>query len=153
MLRYFITKRLVVYRNPMTNLAAAPPGATNRRRGRNRQLVLDVLERATRPMRAYELLELLREDGFRAPLQVYRALEQLIADGAVRKIESLSAFALCAQGESRAAFAICSACGHARAFHDPALDRALRRPAGRAGFTATAATVELSGLCERCAHE
>lgn len=143
----------MVYRDMMTNLAAAPSGATNRRRGRNRQLVLDVLERTKRPMRAYELLELLREDGLRAPLQVYRALEQLIADGAVRKIESLSAFALCTQGESRAAFAICSVCGHARAFHDPALDRVLRRLAGKAGFTATAATVELSGLCERCAHE
>lgn len=107
-------------------------------------------------MSAYELLELLREDGLRSPLQVYRALEQLIEDGAAHKIESLSAFALCTRAEcgtdDHAIFAICTKCGRAEEFRDHALERVLRRLARREGFRAKAAAVELSGLCETCAH-
>lgn len=107
-------------------------------------------------MSAYELLELLREDGLRSPLQVYRALAQLIEDGTAHKIESLSAFALCTRAEcgpkGRAIFAICTKCGRAEEFHDHALERVLRRLGRREGFRTTATTVELSGLCETCAH-
>jgi Fur family zinc uptake transcriptional regulator len=107
-------------------------------------------------MSAYELLELLREDGLRSPLQVYRALEQLIEDGTAHKIESLSAFALCTRAEcgadGHAIFAICTRCGRAEEFHDRALERVLRRLATREGFRTRATTVELSGLCETCAH-
>jgi Fur family transcriptional regulator, zinc uptake regulator len=107
-------------------------------------------------MSAYELLELLRGDGLRSPLQIYRALEQLIEDGTAHKIESLSAFALCTRAEcstdGHAIFAICTACGRAEEFHDHALERVLRRLARREGFRTTATTVELSGLCETCAH-
>jgi Fur family zinc uptake transcriptional regulator len=140
----------------MTILASARTGLANRRHGRNRQLVLDALEQAQKPMGAYELLELLREEGLRAPLQVYRALEQLIEDGAVHKIESLSAFALCTHAQcssdAHAVFAICTKCGQANEFHDNALERILRRLAKREGFRTRATTVELSGLCEACAH-
>lgn len=107
-------------------------------------------------MGAYELLECLRQQGLRSPLQVYRALEQLMDDGAVHKIESLSAFALCTQaecgGRGHAAFAICTECGRTSEFHDGELDRVLRQLAKREGFRTRATTVELSGLCESCAH-
>ena len=130
--------------------------STNRRQGRNRQLVLDALERARKPLGAYELLEILREDGLRAPLQIYRALNQLINDGTVHKIESLSSYALCTGLEcgnhGHAAFAICRACGRASEFHDAELDRVLRRLARKDGFQAIATTVELSGMCESCTH-
>ena len=64
---------------------------TNRRRGRNRPFVLEILARAQKPLGAIELLDLLREDGLHAALQVYRALKHLIDDGTVHKIETLSA--------------------------------------------------------------
>lgn len=140
----------------MTAAASTETGLTNRRHGRNRQLVLDVLDQAGRPMRAYELLKALHKDGLRSPLQVYRALEQLVEGGVVHKIESLSAFALCTHakctGDGHAAFAICTQCGRAEEFHDPALERALRRLAKRGGFRTSATTVELSGLCENCTN-
>lgn len=107
-------------------------------------------------MRAYELLELLRQDGLRSPLQIYRALQQLVGDGSVHKIESLSAFALCTHaecgGHGRAAFAICTSCGRTSEFHDAELDRVLRQLAERGGFFTRTTTVELSGLCESCAN-
>ncbi len=107
-------------------------------------------------MGAYELLDLLREDGFSSPLQVYRALDQLIRDGAVHKIESLSAFALCSHEDGgckgSAVFAICNRCGQASEIHDADLQEILRRIALSQGFETTTATVELSGVCQGCAH-
>ncbi|RWP04274.1 MAG: hypothetical protein EOQ99_18890 [Mesorhizobium sp.] len=82
-------------------------------------------------MGAYELLGLLRQEGLRSPLQIYRALDRLVEQGLVHRIESLSAFALCVHSEcgthGRAAFAICANCGRASEVHDPALERVLRR--------------------------
>ncbi|WP_287173418.1 transcriptional repressor [Mesorhizobium sp.] len=99
--------------------------------GRNQQLVLDALTRSERPMGAYGLLGLLRQEGLRSPLQIYRALDPLVEQGLVHRIESLSAFALCVHSEcgthGRAAFAICANCGRASEVHDPALERVLRR--------------------------
>lgn len=124
--------------------------------GRNRQLVLQALAQSARPMGAYELLELLREEGFGSPLQVYRALDQLIREGTVHKIESLSAFAVCSLEDcgcnGSAVFAICTRCGQASEIHDAELQNILRRLALRQGFETLTATVELSGVCEECAR-
>ncbi|WP_292651424.1 hypothetical protein [Mesorhizobium sp.] len=68
--------------------------------GRNQQLVLDALTRSDRPMGAYELLGLLRQEGLRSPLQIYHALDRLIEEGLIHRIESLSAFALCVHGDA-----------------------------------------------------
>ena len=62
----------------------------------NQRLVMDVLDREMGAMSAYMILDELRENGFRAPLQVYRALEKLISMGRVHRLESLNAFIACA---------------------------------------------------------
>ena len=53
---------------------------------RNQTWVLERLEAATGPLSAYTLLDQLREKGFRAPLQVYRALDALVKDGFVHRL-------------------------------------------------------------------
>jgi Fur family zinc uptake transcriptional regulator len=125
-------------------------------RGRNRQLVLDALRGAGRPLGAYELLRLLRSEGLRSPLQVYRALDRLIEEGSVHKIESVSAYAVCTDAECGSGgpvvFAICTRCGQAAEARDPGLGQLLGRLARRQGFRLEASTVELSGLCEACAQ-
>ena len=65
----------------------SPPGLT-----RHQSLVLDALVRAEHPASAYALLDQLRGDGMRAPQQVYRALDKLIAYGLVHRVASLNAF-------------------------------------------------------------
>jgi len=42
---------------------------------RNQSLVFDVLEKAEGPLSAYTILDKLSDQGFRAPMQVYRALD------------------------------------------------------------------------------
>ncbi|PVB60364.1 transcriptional repressor [Labrenzia sp. 011] len=127
-----------------------------RKGGRNSQLVFEVLAGSDRPMTAYQLLAVLRGQGLKAPLQVYRALDQLIDEGLVHKIESLSAFALCTHCEAAshegAAFTICVKCGRTEEIHDTALGRLLGRLACKQGFRTTSTTVELSGVCEACSN-
>lgn len=124
-------------------------------RGRNQQLVLEALKRSDRPLGAYELLRALRNEGMRAPLQVYRALGRLIAEGSVHKIESVSAYAACSKsgchGKGQAVFAVCTRCGLATQTHDSSLAALLTEIARNQDFRLQATTVELSGLCEACA--
>ncbi|MEM9617779.1 MAG: hypothetical protein AAF936_07425 [Pseudomonadota bacterium] len=83
---------------------------------RNEQLVYDALCQSQTPLKAYELLEQLQDDGVRAPMTIYRALEALIARECVKKIESLNAFI--AVGFDRTprarAFLICRECMQAK---------------------------------------
>ena len=119
---------------------------------RNQSLVLGQLSRADGPLSAYTILDQLRGDGFRAPLQVYRALEKLIADGHVHRLESLNAFVACSQANccdthATVAFAICEKCGHVAEISDSDLDSRLNELAGKSGFQLKTSVVELRGLC------
>ncbi len=159
MLCYYMSQLICYIITMVTPLMPEPvPYETEERKtGRNSRLVFDVLTRSDRPMTAYQLLAVLREQGLKAPLQVYRALDQLIDEGLVHKIESLSAFALCTHCEANnhegAAFTICVKCGRTDEIHDADLGRLLERLARGKGFQTNATTVELSGMCEACLNE
>lgn len=129
---------------------------------KNQSLVLDVLTRAEQPISAYTILDRLREHGFRAPLQVYRALEKLLETGLVHRLESLNAFVACAHrnasccgGHGHAhgtvAFAICTGCGQAEEFHDHEIDQRLTTWSKGRRFKVEKTTIEIRGLCEKCA--
>ena len=106
---------------------------------KNQQLVLDALSGADGPLSAYTILDRLRERGFRAPPQVYRALDKLVELGMVHRLESLNAFVACRHPgcdthEETIAFAICEDCGQVAEISDDALSDELSKIAGRAGF-------------------
>ena len=123
---------------------------------RNQTLVLDTLTQAEAPLSAYTILDQLRGQGFRAPLQVYRALERLIADGMVHRLESLNAFVACAHAQGHAhetiAFAICDDCGQVSEFADEDIEASLASWAKREHFTAHKTTIELRGRCAACSQ-
>lgn len=123
---------------------------------RNQDLVLNVLKRSEGPLSAYVILDKLRDQGFRAPLQVYRALEKLLELGLVHRLESLNSFVACAHsGESccshgTVAFAICNACGHVTEFHDHTVDHRLEEWVKSHSFKPEKTTIEIRGLCASC---
>lgn len=135
--------------------------AKDRALGRNEQLVLDALEASDSPLSAYAILDALRGEGLRAPMQVYRALDRLVAARLVHRLETLNAYiACCHAGQGKAGghrhegavvFAICANCGDVAEWSDPALDARLTERADARAFALDRAIVELSGLCERCA--
>ncbi len=124
---------------------------------RNQSLVLGQLQSAHAPVTAYALLDKLRPHGFRAPLQVYRALDRLVALGHIHKLESINAFMACAHEHGQgcqhgvAGFAICDSCGQVSEFADSAIEHRLEEWAKSSGFRAEKSAIELHGQCAACA--
>lgn len=120
-----------------------------------RRRVLEIVWAGHRPRGAYAILEELdRAEGSRtAPLTVYRALDFLQGQGLVHRIESLNAYVGCADpGEAHAGqFLVCERCGDAMELDDADVDAAIRAAAGRRGFSVVRPTVEVRGVCPRCA--
>jgi Fur family zinc uptake transcriptional regulator len=121
---------------------------------KNQQLVWDVLRASDMPLSAYAVLDRIVDSKVRAPLQVYRALDKLIAYGLVHRLESLNAFVVCShrhEGADRSTgFAICEKCGQVEEFSQPAIGRGLARWSKAQAFVARTATIELRGLCKDC---
>jgi Fur family zinc uptake transcriptional regulator len=124
---------------------------------KNQALVLGVLQRAEQPLSAYTILDRLRDNGFRAPLQVYRALDKLLESGSVHRLESINAFIACAHPQDSCcshglvAFAICNTCGNVTEFHDHTIEDRLQGWSAGKGFKAEKTTIEIRGLCAECA--
>jgi Fur family zinc uptake transcriptional regulator len=122
---------------------------------RNQELVLGALAHADGPLSAYDILDRLRDDGLRAPLQVYRALEKLTERGLAHRLESLNAFVCCADAHCHEAgtiaFAICEGCGKVEEFAEPSVEQKLKGWSKSSGFRSNRITIELRGLCKACA--
>jgi Fur family zinc uptake transcriptional regulator len=119
-----------------------------------RQVLGLILDREA-PTGAYDLLDQLRTTRHgAAPPTVYRALEFLLEQGLIHKLERLSAFVGCIADEDHdhaAQFLICRTCGRVTELEDHELAHALEHAAKRLGFTLGKATIEAEGQCASCA--
>ena len=86
------------------------------------------------------------------PPVVYRALDFLVANGFVHRIERLGAFAACTHGEAEhvAGFLVCRACRRVAEISLPRPCAGCPGAAAAAGFTIERTVVEAEGLCARC---
>lgn len=121
---------------------------------RHQTLVLNALQRAKEPASAYALLEQLRDEGIKAPPQVYRALDKLVSCGLAHKLDSLNAFVACAHPHEHehdlVAFAICKRCGSVQEFADHAIEQHLTDLSQAHAFRMESAIVEIRGICGNC---
>ncbi|KKB76611.1 Fur family transcriptional regulator [Devosia soli] len=121
---------------------------------RNQELVLGTLTASSGPLSAYDILDRLRTEGLRAPLQVYRALEKLVDRGLAHRLESLNAFVACADAHCHRkgliAFAICEGCGKVDEFADAVIESRLGAWAHAEGFKVERTTMEIRGRCAQC---
>ena len=121
---------------------------------RNQGLVLGALNASGAPLSAYDILDTLRADGLRAPLQVYRALDKLVERGLAHRLESLNAFVACADEHCHRkgliAFAICAKCGKVDEFADAVIEERLGTWATEKGFKVEQTTMEIRGQCAAC---
>ncbi len=118
-----------------------------------RKRVLELVWASHQPVGAYALLEQLAVDGHRpAPPTVYRALEFLLEQGLVHRIDSLNAFVGCTHpGERhRSLFLICRACGRAQELAAAPIEQVITTEAQRHGFALEKLTLEAVGLCHSC---
>lgn len=116
---------------------------------------LRLIAAAERPVKAYELLDLMKAThDAAAPPTVYRALEFLLEHGFIHKLSSINAFVGCHHpgGEQHAVpFLICDRCNSATELEDEQIVDALDRRARALGFLPQAQTLEVHGLCAECA--
>jgi Fur family zinc uptake transcriptional regulator len=119
-----------------------------------RQVLGLILDRDS-PTGAYDLLDQLRNTRHgAAPPTVYRALEFLLEQGLIHKLERLSAYVGCIAEDDHdhaAQFLICRSCGKVTEIENHELSHALDDAAKRLGFTVGKATIEAEGQCASCA--
>ena len=119
-----------------------------------RRQILELLWESGRPTGAYELIDALKRRVSRpvGPPTVYRALEFLMSQGFVSKIESRNAYVPCAHPERRhdCLFFICSNCGASVELEDRRLECLLAEDAALIGFRATRRVIEVEGVCATC---
>ena len=136
-----------------------------------RRQVLRLVLEAEQPVGAYALLDKLKTlRSGAAPPTVYRALDFLLEQGLIHKVERLNAFLGCVEagqeGRGHAPrgaegcqgghdhphqFLICRNCGATAEISDSAITAALASASAAAGFTLHRATVEAEGVCADCA--
>lgn len=118
-----------------------------------RRRVLELILEAEQPIGAYALLDALREGRRKlGPPSVYRALDFLLANRFIHRIETATAFIACADAEHphRSQFVICEDCGTAEEIRDEAIADSLQQLGERRGFAVHREVIEARGLCPSC---
>lgn len=105
---------------------------------------------------AYDLLDLLRASEPQAkPPTVYRALDFLLEQGFIHRVESANSYVLCHHFEEpshTSALFICNRCGSVTERTTEGVEAVLHKLAADAGFILHHSIVEAHGLCMACSE-
>ncbi len=119
-----------------------------------RKRVFELICTSKRAMSAYELLEQLKESEPQAkPPTIYRALDFLMEQGFIHKVESNNSFVpccLCDQDEHFSQLLICDQCGSVTERQDDKLTALLTDNADKHGFRVANHVIETHGICKDC---
>lgn len=125
----------------------------------SRRAVLDILKSAGRPMKAYDILSKLQEVIKHAkPPTVYRALDYLVSNHVLHRVNNQNAFMYCQQHvecsqqqENRMSILFsCQLCGAVIENANHSLTAVIRQMTSSLGFKSDADMVECSGVCQNC---
>lgn len=119
-----------------------------------RMKVLELMINQHGAISAYDLLDLLRESEPQAkPPTVYRALEFLLDQGFVHKVESNNSYVLCHhfnQPSHTSAMFICDRCGSVAEKGANTVEKVMQSLASNMGFQLRHNVIEAHGLCSDC---
>src|ERR1700709_2928127 len=119
-----------------------------------RRQVLQALLASHRPLGAYEVIDELAKSMPRpAPITVYRALDFLMENGLVHRIESRNAWLACAHDHDQTAMGavlICERCGSVGEIPALPVAQSLNAAARASGFAPKMSVVEITGTCAHC---
>ena len=118
--------------------------------------VLRLLTQQTGAISAYDLLDLLRVSEPQAkPPTVYRALDFLLEQGFVHRVESTNSYVLCHLIDSpthSSAMFICDRCGVVKEREAQGVEEIMQQLAAQLGFALRHNVIEAHGLCSACAE-
>jgi Fur family transcriptional regulator, zinc uptake regulator len=118
-----------------------------------RRKVLELLLRHGRSLKAYDLLEAMRAvHPGAAPPTVYRALDFLMDEGLVHRLDAVNAWIAChdAGGAPHDLLVVCTGCGAVAEVSDPAMSRQLAERVALTGFALNSHETEIRALCPAC---
>jgi len=118
-----------------------------------RRRVLELLLQEHRAFGAYEVLSHLQAEGLGSqPPIAYRALDFLVSNGFVHRVERLNAFVACVHpGEDHApTLLVCRDCKSVSEAPSDLMNDALGRVAKVSGFAVDPSSVEVQGVCSDC---
>lgn len=118
-----------------------------------RKEVLELIAAERKPVKAYDLLDRLRQNhGNAAPPTVYRALDFLLENGFIHKLESINSFVSCHHPADahQVPFLICDICSSAQEVCDERVAEVIEAQALALGFRPQAQTLEVHGVCKNC---
>lgn len=120
---------------------------------KNETLVWETLAAGDDPLKAYEILDQLKERGVRAPMTVYRALDGLEGKGHIHKIDGMNAFVLCNHEGPHMVqtFLVCEKCSNVKELEMVAVEAGILDAVRKSSFEMNTARLEIKGECERCA--
>ena len=124
---------------------------------KNQQIVLNLVEKSTQPLKAYSILFNVQKKGIKAPLQVYRALDRLVEIGKIHKIESRNAFIACQDSSCQiskpTAFSICESCEKVTEINNSKLSKYLKNFKDNSGMKYSKYNLEFFGVCKKCKNK
>ncbi len=118
--------------------------------------VYELLLRRRGSAKAYDLQhDLQQRRGRVAPTTIYRALDFLVEQGLVHRVDALNRFVACSHDADDAEghhplFLVCEICERTTELHDDAALAGLARSLDAAGADFVQSAVEVKGLCRDC---
>lgn len=119
-----------------------------------RKKVLELIWQSHKPIKAYDLLAKLSSDShIEKPPTVYRALDFLLENHLIHKIESSNAYIGCEIDHQvlDSKFFVCDQCEEVKEMHEPKLNKTLLETSRKQGFIPSQTSIEVHGICARCA--
>lgn len=117
--------------------------------------ILSYLSHQEKPQSAYDILDVLRDEGAKAPMQIYRALAKLEEAGLAHKLPKSNGWIACHghhhhDDAHHLVLLSCQSCGTVAEHEDKTLQSALISLAKKSQFDAPAQTIEVDGTCRPC---
>lgn len=122
-----------------------------------RKRVFELICASLKASSAYELLEQLKATEPQAkPPTVYRALDFLLEQGFIHRVESTNSFIQCCSCNAHKHYShllICDKCNNVIELQDDSLVALLAGNAEKHGFNITNHVIESHGVCQSCTSE
>lgn len=119
-----------------------------------RRKVLELVWESHKSVKAYDLLDRIKPfEPAAKPATVYRALEFLMGQGLIHRVESLNAFigCNCSERQHELLLLICKCCGEVEERPAAAVMDAVAAEIREAGFVVHNKAIEVHGVCAGCA--
>ena len=118
----------------------------------NKDTIFQFLNKIKKPISAYEILDNLRDKGFKAPMSIYRALDTLMAEGKVHKINKEKKYVVCnhRHKDDNLIFSACKKCKVVIEYQSDNINKFITQLCKNNNFKQLGSNIRIEGYCVKC---